>query len=152
MKRSLPTLAVLASLALGFGLAPTGGASAMSAPAAARTAVTGEAVPSNVEQVQYRERGQRYHRDRRQYDRRHWDRRHDRRWDRRHYRPHSGGIYFHFGTPAPRYAPPPRRYHAGSLSRAHVNWCHSRYRSYRAWDNTFQPYRGPRRQCVSPYV
>ncbi|MGV3652562.1 MAG: BA14K family protein, partial [Devosia sp.] len=26
-----------------------------------------------------------------------------------------------------------------------------RYRSYRASDNTFQPYNGPRQQCVSPY-
>lgn len=34
---------------------------------------------------------------------------------------------------------------------AHVDWCYDRYRSYRAWDNTFQPYEGPRRQCYSPY-
>lgn len=34
---------------------------------------------------------------------------------------------------------------------AHVQWCYDRYRSYRAWDNTFQPYNGPRRQCYSPY-
>lgn len=34
---------------------------------------------------------------------------------------------------------------------AHVRWCYSRYRSYRASDNTFQPYHGPRRQCISPY-
>ncbi|WP_371328597.1 BA14K family protein [Shinella sp. HZN7] len=34
---------------------------------------------------------------------------------------------------------------------AHVNWCANRYRSYRAYDNTFQPYNGPRRQCISPY-
>ncbi|MCR6499192.1 BA14K family protein [Shinella sp. CPCC 101442] len=34
---------------------------------------------------------------------------------------------------------------------SHVNWCANRYRSYRAYDNTFQPYGGPRRQCVSPY-
>jgi hypothetical protein len=34
---------------------------------------------------------------------------------------------------------------------AHVRWCYSRYRSYRAWDNTWQPYHGPRRQCWSPY-
>ncbi|HEV7434516.1 MAG TPA: BA14K family protein, partial [Pseudorhizobium sp.] len=25
------------------------------------------------------------------------------------------------------------------------------YRSYRASDNTFQPYNGPRRSCRSPY-
>nr|WIE89426.1 BA14K family protein [Mesorhizobium sp. WSM4875] len=34
---------------------------------------------------------------------------------------------------------------------AHVQWCYDRYRSYRASDNTFQPYKGPRQQCVSPY-
>lgn len=49
-------------------------------------------------------------------------------------------------------APPPRRYYrAGRLSSAHVQWCYNRYRSYRAWDNTFQPYYGPRQQCYSPY-
>ena len=34
---------------------------------------------------------------------------------------------------------------------AHTQWCYNRYRSYRAYDNTFQPYNGPRRQCISPY-
>ncbi|MCB8828228.1 BA14K family protein, partial [Escherichia coli] len=28
-------------------------------------------------------------------------------------------------------------------------WCYNRYRSYRAYDNTYQPNNGPRRQCVS---
>jgi hypothetical protein len=36
-------------------------------------------------------------------------------------------------------------------SNAHEEWCYDRYRSYRAYDNTFQPYNGPRRQCYSPY-
>ncbi len=34
---------------------------------------------------------------------------------------------------------------------SHVAWCNNRYRSYRAYDNTFQPYNGPRQQCYSPY-
>lgn len=34
---------------------------------------------------------------------------------------------------------------------SHVEWCANRYRSYRAYDNTYQPYNGPRRQCNSPY-
>jgi hypothetical protein len=34
---------------------------------------------------------------------------------------------------------------------AHVEWCYDRYRSYRAYDNTFQPYNGSRQQCYSPY-
>lgn len=38
-----------------------------------------------------------------------------------------------------------------SVGRAHVQWCYNRYRSYRAYDNTFQPYHGPRRPCRSPY-
>lgn len=42
-----------------------------------------------------------------------------------------------------------RTYVGGGVS--HVNWCANRYRSYRAYDNTFQPYNGPRRQCISPY-
>jgi hypothetical protein len=33
----------------------------------------------------------------------------------------------------------------------HTGWCYSRYKSYRASDNTYQPYNGPRRQCNSPY-
>lgn len=40
------------------------------------------------------------------------------------------------------------RVHRGD---AHVQWCYDRYRSYRAYDNTFQPYHGPRQQCISPY-
>lgn len=42
----------------------------------------------------------------------------------------------------------PPAYRGGS---AHVQWCYDRYRSYRASDNTFQPYNGPRQQCYSPY-
>ena len=38
-----------------------------------------------------------------------------------------------------------------SSADAHVSWCQGRYRSYRAWDNSFQPYHGPRQQCRSPY-
>jgi len=38
------------------------------------------------------------------------------------------------------------------ITREHLRWCESQYRSYRASDNTFQPYNGPRQQCVSPYM
>ena len=48
-------------------------------------------------------------------------------------------------TPAPRVIVP------RGLSSAHVEWCYNRYRSYRASDNTFQPYNGPRQPCYSPY-
>ncbi|MEI2297783.1 BA14K family protein [Ensifer sp. MJa1] len=46
----------------------------------------------------------------------------------------------------PRYTRPAPVY--GSR---HVQWCYDRYRSYRAYDNTYQPYGGPRQQCYSPY-
>ncbi|MHB2264993.1 BA14K family protein [Aliihoeflea sp. PC F10.4] len=45
----------------------------------------------------------------------------------------------------------PSREYSRDYGSAHVNWCYDRYRSYRASDNTFQPYNGPRRQCRSPY-
>lgn len=41
---------------------------------------------------------------------------------------------------------------AMTLSREHVQWCVSRYNSYRADDGTYQPYSGKRRPCVSPYI
>lgn len=34
---------------------------------------------------------------------------------------------------------------------AHVAWCEERYRSYRPRDNSYTPYSGGRRTCVSPY-
>jgi BA14K-like protein len=48
------------------------------------------------------------------------------------------------------YAPRSYRqvYYGGNT---HTRWCYARYRSYRAYDDTFQPYHGPRRACVSPY-
>jgi hypothetical protein len=36
-------------------------------------------------------------------------------------------------------------------SNRHVQWCAERYRSYRVSDNTYNPGKGPRRQCNSPY-
>lgn len=39
----------------------------------------------------------------------------------------------------------------GNVGGSHVAWCQNRYRSYRAYDDTFQPNYGPRRRCVSPY-
>ncbi|QND13638.1 BA14K family protein [Rhizobium leguminosarum bv. trifolii] len=39
--------------------------------------------------------------------------------------------------------PRTRAYSSGS----HAEYCYSRYRSYRAYDNTYQPNYGPRRQC-----
>lgn len=90
--------------------------------------------------------------------RRHWRRHYRRGWyDNDWYG--GSGIYLGLGVPGfgyydPYYAPryyAPRRVYRGGLSSAHVQWCYDRYRSYREYDNTFQPYSGPRRQCWSPY-
>ena len=96
---------------------------------------------------------------------RHWKRRywrHDRRGDRwRHVAPGIAGIIIGGAIanavrprvyyPAPRVYVAPRPVYRG-LPAAHLRWCDRRYRSYRATDNTFQPYHGPRRACVSPYL
>jgi hypothetical protein len=148
MRRLLATLAFSGLLALGLSAA-SGPAQATALPAASAAAksatMLGTATGANLVEVSHR--------------RRHWDdRRHDRRW--RHRGPRAS-FYFEFGPRhvyPPYYAPPhyvrppyvaPRP--AYGLSAAHVNWCYARYRSYRAWDNTFQPYYGPRRACISPY-
>jgi hypothetical protein len=48
-------------------------------------------------------------------------------------------------------APQPVPVYGGGFSQAHYQYCFSRYRSYDAPSNTFQPYGGPRRPCYSPY-
>lgn len=50
--------------------------------------------------------------------------------------------------PAPRYY---NRRAARSMASRHIDWCYDQYRSYREWDNSWKPLRGPRRECVSPY-
>ena len=42
-------------------------------------------------------------------------------------------------------------YYRGGGGSSHVEWCYDRYRSYRSYDNTFQPNYGQRRQCNSPF-
>lgn len=32
---------------------------------------------------------------------------------------------------------------------SHVAWCDNHYRSYRASDDSYQPYHGPRKRCIS---
>ncbi|MGI2033736.1 BA14K family protein [Rhizobium panacihumi] len=117
---------------------------------------------TDVQTVQYWE-GRRHHwRGNRGWDRgRHWDRGRyygDRRYYRRHHRNNAGAVIGGLALGAivggaiansqPRYAPAPRYYRGAS---SHTQWCANRYRSYRAYDNTFQPYNGPRQQCYSPY-
>ncbi|KAB2690846.1 BA14K family protein [Brucella pseudogrignonensis] len=132
-----------ACLSLGIGVP----AITASANAAQPTALIAPAVSPGaqapVENVQYYDyRG----------DRRGWRHHHPRYRDGyRHYRPH----YRNWGPP-PRYRHHPPRYRPAPIYRgggnAHVRWCYNRYRSYRAYDNTFQPNYGPRRQCYSPYI
>lgn len=112
-------------------------------------------------------RGGRHWRGHRWHGRHHWRRHHWRRhhwahrpWRHRHYGSHwpivpfiGAGAFFNYYDPGPIYVAPRYRYrHRVRASSAHYDWCHARYRSYRAWDNTFQPYHGPRRQCISPYM
>jgi hypothetical protein len=155
MKKKL-AVAVLSLITAFSGVAP--------AQAFPSTAAPGIETSRDVQPVQYywrdrdRWEGRRYYRDRYYGD----------RYYRRHRRgPDAGAIIGGLAlgaiiggalaqpryTPryAPRYAPryyAPRRYVGGN---SHVNWCYARYRSYRAYDNTFQPYYGPRQQCYSPY-
>lgn len=37
------------------------------------------------------------------------------------------------------------------MNAAHVEWCADRYRSYRPRDNSYTPYSGGRKECVSPF-
>ena len=75
-------------------------------------------------------------------------------------RPAHRRYYDHyFDVPAPRYSGQRRiRGNAaiggeGRLGGAtdHAGWCATRYRSYRASDDTFQPFSGPRKPCLSPF-
>ena len=96
----------------------------------------------------------------------------DRRWHndrwrgdgwryRRHYRDNyiglgGFGLGLGLGLAAPRYYDeyyvPRRTYRTyRGLSSAHVRWCSARYRTYRAWDNTYVPRLGYRAICRSPY-
>jgi len=65
-----------------------------------------------------------------------------------------GRPYGYYGSPYRYYGRPYRTYASSAYygrGGSHESWCYARYRSYRAFDNTFQPYDGPRRQCVGPY-
>ncbi|MGO6678062.1 BA14K family protein [Rhizobium leguminosarum] len=104
----------------------------------------------------YRNRDRDNDRDRRSYRERRYDRDDryggDRRYDRRYRRydnryDNNGAIIGGLAAGALLggiIASQPRARAYGS---SHAEYCYSRYRSYRAYDNTYQPNYGPRRQC-----
>ena len=134
IKTGLSTVMAVAMFATSFVTAP---ASAMPLPKA------GVSQTSDVEPVQYR---------RRHHGGRGWHNGHrGSRYHRHGYRRHSDGWWYPlaaFGLGAAI---------GGAISSdrdaegSHVSWCANRYRSYRAYDNTFQPNDGPRKACISPY-
>jgi len=147
MKTALKTTAVaaLASILAITGMVP--------AQAQVIRPVAPIATVSDVTDVQYR----RYDRRHDRYERaRYWNGHRGYRERRAGYRYHNGYWYplaaFAAGAiiggaiAQPR--PVPR---AGNINPQHYQWCQARYRSYDSRSNTFQPYNGPRQQCLSPY-
>lgn len=78
----------------------------------------------------------------------------------RHLRHHQNGFSFELQFsqphviyqqrhPRPVYQPRPR--HIVQISRAHVQWCYNRYRTYDHHTNSFVIRHGQRAYCVSPY-
>lgn len=152
MKNALKTL-IIAGLSASI-------LSASVMPSQAMPLVSAPQVEKQIVQVQYR--------DDRYWDRRgdRWDRRYDRRdrWDDRYDRRHrshnnawvplaagaliAGALIAGSAASQPRYAPAPSR---AGINPRHYEWCSARYRSYDSYSNTFQPYGGPRQQCLSPY-
>jgi hypothetical protein len=101
-------------------------------------------------------------RDIRSMEGRYMEGRYERRGNRSYYNGHRGfdrprhGYRQHNGMWFPAAAFITGAIIGGALSQSndghngHVAWCHDRYRSYRASDNTYQPYDGPRQECFSP--
>lgn len=155
------TLCAFLALSFAAGTAVPLSAAPLVAPRVVQEA-TGTA--ADVTNVQYRER--RAYRDRREYRNRYSSR--DRFDDRRgYYRGHRG---YRYKRPGYRYYNgywfPAAAFITGAIiggvlnnnrtvvvegGDSHVRWCENRWRSYRAYDNTYQPLNGPRRICVSPY-
>ena len=147
MKKTITTIcaAVLSTMTIG---------AVGSASAAPIQPLAVERPNSDVQQVQHRHGYYRYH------GRPYYNGHRGYRYSRPGWRQYSGWWFppaaFITGaivggalaTPPP---PPPPVYRARPAANAHVRWCYDRYKSYRAYDNSYQPYNGPRRQCYSPY-
>ncbi|WP_310416837.1 BA14K family protein [Mycoplana sp. BE70] len=149
------SVVVLAALTAFSGVLPAGAAPFNVAPPHA-------SATADVHEVQHRRDGHDRRHDYRRAPPRHgWHNGHRGYRDHRPgYRRHNDGWWYPlaaFGAGAiiggaiaspPRYAPPPPR---SNYASAHVEWCASRYRTYRAYDNTYVPQVGYRAKCVSPY-
>lgn len=146
MKRFFSALTFAAFIGIG-----ASGAANAAGPASMVPQATASA-PELVTQVRDRYDRDRYYRG--DSYRRHWDRNgwSNQRHYRQHYRPAPSFRLYVEPRVVPRYVQPQPTYRPTyRMSNSHVAWCQSRYRSYRAWDNSWQPYNGPRRLCVSPY-
>lgn len=135
-------------------------------PASAMPLMPAPTTAGQVTEVQYRDRDER--REMRRYYRQREERR-DMRRERRAYREgyyngHRGyrerrnGYRYHNGYWFPLAAFATGAIIGGAISSqpsasggSHYQWCASRYRTYRASDNTYIPTPGVRRTCVSPY-
>lgn len=145
----------VASIAAMMSLTSLIPANAMPLPAVQPPLVSQQA--SGAEPVQYRrhERSE-YRQWRNRGHRNGWYRGHRGYRDyRRGYRRHSDGFWYPlaaFGVGAiigGAISNSQRPAYSGSGS--HVQWCASRYRTYRASDNTYVPRAGVRAYCNSPY-
>ncbi|MFC3753069.1 BA14K family protein [Aquamicrobium ahrensii] len=138
------------SLSLAFGMA--GVAPSAAAPVAPVAPITVSGVQSDFQTIQYKRQLRKRPNHQSNANRRgHWKGYTGQRSQRRGYRRHSDGFWYPlaaFGLGAAIGGAIANQPQGGN---AHVQWCYGQYRSYRASDNTFQPYNGPRRQCRSPY-
>ncbi|WP_371741229.1 BA14K family protein [Agrobacterium sp. OT33] len=79
------------------------------------------------------------------------------REQRRGYRRHSDGWWypptaFGGGSVIGRHPSATHREFRSGTNARHRDWCSSRYRSYRPYDNTFIVRAGERAECISPYL
>ena len=67
----------------------------------------------------------------------------------------GGVVASAFNRPAPINTPVTIKAFSANDARlgdSHTSYCANRYRTYDAATNTFQPFEGSRRQCVSPFA
>jgi hypothetical protein len=142
--------ALTAAAVLATSFVPVSAMPSSPAPVAALASSTSPA--GQVTEVQYRRDERRHYRhDRRVYREGYYNGHRGYRERRRGYRQHNGYWFplAAFATGAiigGAVASPPR-----ASGGSHVQWCADRYRTYRAYDNTYVSSPGVRRSCNSPY-